>query len=132
MILKELAEYYNLLLDEGKVGKEGWAKEKVSYAVTIDYDGQVKSIFSIEETEKRGKKEVLVPAKRMVPVHSGRSGKTPKPYFLCDTAKYILGIWVSSGNEETDRKNKKQAQDYFNASALVHKEILKDSESKFL
>ena len=121
MILKELAEYYNLLLDEGKVGKEGWTEEKVSYAVTIDYDGQVKSIFSIEKKEKRGKKEVLVAAKRMVPVHGVRSGKTPKPYFLCDTAKYILGIWTPSGNEETDKKNKKQAQDYFQASALVHK-----------
>ena len=131
MILKELAEYYNLLLDEGKVGKEGWTEEKVSYAVTIDYDGQVKSIFSIEKKEKRGKKEVLVAAKRMVPVHGVRSGKTPKPYFLCDTAKYILGIWTPSGNEETDKKNKKQAQDYFQASALVHKEILKGSESKF-
>ncbi len=49
MILGELADYYGQLLDEGKVGKEGWANEKVSYLVTIDYSGQVKSIFSIEK-----------------------------------------------------------------------------------
>lgn len=130
MILRELADYYELLLDEGKVGKEGWENEKVSYVVTIDYNGEVKSIFSIEEKKKQGKKEIWIPAKRMIPVHKGRSGKTPKPYFLCDTAKYILGIWIPSGNEETDKKNKKQAQDYFQASALIHKEILKTSESR--
>lgn len=134
MILKELADYYELLLnmdrEEPIVGKEGWAKDKVSYVVTIDYNGQVKSIFSIEKKEPRGKKEVLVPAKRMIPVHGVRSGKTPKPYFLCDTAKYILGAWFPSGNEETDKKNQKQAQVYFQACAELHKEILKNSENK--
>lgn len=134
MILKELADYYELLLginrEEPVVGKEGWANDKVSYVVTIDYNGQVKSIFSIEEPKKLNKKEVLAPVKRMIPVHEGRSGKTPKPYFLCDTAKYILGAWFPSGNEETDKKNQKQAQVYFQACAEAHKKILENSENK--
>ena len=29
MILGELADYYGLLLDRGKVGKEGWANQRV-------------------------------------------------------------------------------------------------------
>ena len=47
MILGELADYYELLLDKGKVGKEGWENQRVSYVITIDYSGQVKSIFSM-------------------------------------------------------------------------------------
>lgn len=121
MILKELADYYELLLEEGKVGKEGWAWEKVSYVITLNYDGQVKDIFSIDEEK----------IQRIVPVHKRRSGTKPKPYFLCDNAKYLLGCWVSEDNLEIDEKNKKQAHKYFQASAAFHKEILKNSENKF-
>ena len=42
MILGELADYYGLLLDRGKVGKEGGANQRVSYVITIDYSGKVK------------------------------------------------------------------------------------------
>ncbi|MCI9079383.1 MAG: type I-C CRISPR-associated protein Cas8c/Csd1 [Lachnospiraceae bacterium] len=130
MILGELADYYGQLLDEEKVGKEGWANEKVSYVITIDYSGMVKNIFSIEKEEERGKRKVLVPGKRMVPIHSGRSGKTPKPYYLCDNAKYLLGVWISSDNQTSDEKNKKQAWECFQASAEYHIKMLGNSENK--
>ena len=90
----------------------------VSYVITIDYSGKVKSIFSIEKEEQRGKRKVVVPDKRMVPIHSGRSGKNPKPYFLCDSAKYLLGVWIPSGEQAVDKKNKADAWKYFQASAL--------------
>ena len=130
MILGELADYYELLLDKGKVGKEGWENQRVSYVITIDYSGQVKSIFSIEKEEQRGKRKVSVPDKRMVPVHSVRSGKTPKPYYLCDNAKYLLGVWVLSDNQASDEKNKKQAWECFQASAEYHIKMLGNSEDK--
>ncbi len=127
MILGELADYYGLLLDRGKVGREGWANQRVSYVITIDYSGQVKSIFSIEKEEQRGKRKVVVPDKRMVPIHSGRSGKNPKPYFLCDSAKYLLGVWIPSGEQAVDKKNKADAWKYFQASAEYHIKILGNS-----
>ncbi len=130
MILGELADYYGLLLDRRKVGREGWANEKVSYVITIDYSGKVKSIFSIEKEEQRGKRKVLVPDKRMVPIHSGRSGKTPKPYYLCDNAKYLLGVWIPSDNQTADEKNKTQAGECFRASAEYHIKMLGNSEDK--
>ena len=124
MILGELADYYGLLLDRGKVGREGWANQRVSYVITIDYSGKVKSIFSIEKEEQRGKRKVVVPDKRMVPIHSGRSGKNPKPYFLCDSAKYLLGVWIPSGEQAVDKKNKADAWKYFQASAEYQIKIL--------
>ncbi len=132
MILGELADYYGLLLDRRKVGREGWANEKVSYVITIDYSGKVKSIFSIEKEEQRGKRKVLVPDKRMVPIHSGRSGKTPKPYYLCDNAKYLLGVWIPSDNQTADEKNKTQAGECFRASAEYHIKMLGNSEDKIV
>lgn len=125
MILNALTDYYEILRKENKVGEEGWSLAKVSYAITIDAAGRVKGIISLKKNETRGKKEVLVPVQRKVPLQRGRSSGIA-PYFLCDNAKYLLGAWVPTGETEKDEKNRKQANDYFSAAAKYHKEILGD------
>lgn len=130
MILSALTDYYEQLLKEEKVGKDGWSLSKVSYAITIDESGQVRGIQSLLKQEQRGKKEVLVPVMRLVPLQKGRSRQIA-PFFMCDNAKYLLGAWSPSGDTETDEKNQKQAKDYFEASAKYHKDILKDADSVF-
>lgn len=129
MILQSLTNYYEQLLKDGRVGKTGWSKVKVSYAITIDKGGAVRNIIPIATETNEGKKKTTPSSERIVPFQKGRSGKNPPPYFMCDNAKYLLGAWSPSGDEKVDLKNKQQAQEYFKASGMYHREILGDSKS---
>lgn len=130
MILNALTDYYEQLLKEEKVGRDGWSFVKVSYAITIDASGQLRGIQPLMKPVQRGKKEVFVPVFRLAPLQKGRSRQIA-PYFMCDNAKYLLGAWIASGNAEEDEKNQKQANDYFKASAAYHKEMLKNVDNTF-
>lgn len=130
MILNALTDYYEHLLKEEKVGRDGWSFVKVSHAITIDESGQLRGIQPLMKQAQRGKKEVLVPVSRLAPLQKGRSRQVA-PYFMCDNAKYLLGAWSSSGDTEADEKNRKQANEYFKASAVYHKELLKNVDSIF-
>ena len=123
MILKALTDYYECLVKQGKVSEEGWSSAKVSYAITIDKDGMVRNIQSLLRETEMGKKRVMAPISRNVPLQKGRSSGIA-PYFLCDNAKYLLGAWIPTGDEKTDAKDEKKAKDYFNASASLHRSIL--------
>lgn len=128
MILQSLTNYYEQLLKDGKVGKSGWSKAKVSYAITIDRDGTVRNIIPISAgTNEENKKSVPL-VERTVPFQKGRSRQI-SPNFMCDNAKYLLGAWCPSGDEEVDLKNRQQAQEYFKASGMYHHEILGNSSS---
>ena len=128
MILNALTKYYEQLLEAGNVGKDGWSLAKVSYAITIDESGQVRNLIPLSIEEIRGNKKVVLPAQRLVPLQKGRSRQIA-PYFMCDNAKYLLGGWTSSGDSETDEKNRIQAKNYFDAAAQYHKQILKNSDN---
>lgn len=125
MILNSLVEYYGMLLEKNEIEKEGWAKVEVGYAITIDSVGAVKGIVSLSEnTTDKGKEKQM---QMVVPVHSGRSGKVPPPYFMCDNAKYLLGAWQQSGKPDEDEKNRNQAYNYHKAAADFHNKILHNS-----
>lgn len=123
MILKALTEYYEALVKQGEVAEEGWSQAKVSYAITIDKDGKVRNIQNLMEEKNIGKKTVLAPTEKTVPLQKGRSSGIA-PYFLCDNAKYLLGAWTPAGDEKEDVKDAKKAKECFAASALLHKSIL--------
>ncbi len=129
MILGALADYYEQLLNEDKVSKDGYSRVKVSYAVTIDENGKVRGIIPLMKPETRGKKTVLVPAVRTVPLQEGRSSQIA-PNFMCDNAKYFLGAWIPDGEAGKDEKRRKQAREYFRASAEHHKKYLCDADCK--
>lgn len=124
MILNALTDYYEKLLKEGKVCKDGWSLAKVSYAITIDADGKVKGIIPLN-VEEKGKMATSVSFS--VPLQKGRSRQIA-PYFMCDNAKYLLGAWIPSGDSDVDQKNQKQAKSYFEASAKYHKDILRHTD----
>lgn len=128
MILQSLTNYYEQLLKDGKVGKNGWSKTKVSYAITIDKDGVVRNIIPLSTVINEGNKKSPTSVERTVPFQKGRSRQI-SPNFMCDNAKYLLGVWIPSGDEQVDLKNKQQAQEYFKASKEYHCEILGDSQS---
>lgn len=129
MILQALTQYGELLQKNGEVGSEGWNTAKVSYAITIDREGKVRNIQSLMTLDTKGKKEVLLPAERKVPLQKGRSSKI-SPNFMCDNAKYLLGAWQESGDEIQDEANSKKAEEYFQAAAQYHISLLSAIENE--
>lgn len=127
MILQALVKYCEQLENDGEVGKDGWSTAKVSYALTIDSEGHVRSVQSLMIPEKKRNKETMVPSERGVPLQKGRTcGKSP--YFMCDNAKYLLGAWKESDNEEQNKIESKKAREYFRASAEYHLSLLEHAE----
>ena len=91
MILQALEEYYENLLQQGKVAKAGWCQAKVSHVIELNEDGTIKGIVSLKQEEERGKKKVLIAPMLFVPEMVIRSSGI-SANFLCDNAKYLLGI----------------------------------------
>lgn len=90
MILQALYKYYNILQDEGSddLPKEGFSVQKVSFALIISSTGELKGIMDLRDSI--GKK--ILAHEMLVPEQKGRAGKNAPSYFLCDNAKYVLGI----------------------------------------
>ena len=48
MILQALTEYYETLLEKGKIARLGWGTAKVSFALELDGDGQIIGVHSLK------------------------------------------------------------------------------------
>lgn len=121
MILQSLMQYYESLAEKGKVPRMGWCHAKVSCAVELDEDGQVKAIIPLKVPEMFGKKEVLVPQQMNVPQMVVRSSGI-SANFLCDNSKYMLGI-DSTGTSQ-------RIKECFMAARDKHCSILQDSKGR--
>ena len=121
MILQSLMQYYESLAEEGKVPRMGWCHAKVSCAIDLNEDGQVKAIIPLKESEMFGKKEVWVPKQMNVPQMVVRSSGI-SANFLCDNSKYMLGI-DSKGTSQ-------RIKECFMAARDKHCSILQDSEGR--
>lgn len=91
MILQALVQHYEKLAEQGKVSRAGWCHAKVSYAIELREDGEIKMLIPLKVEEERGKKKVWVSQNLCVPAMVTRSSGI-KANFLCDNAKYFLGI----------------------------------------
>ena len=103
MILQALARYYDDLLQQGKISAPGWTKVKISYALDIGLDGQLKQVVSILKEEPMGKKTVQRPREIALPAPVGRSSLKVASNFLWDNSGYLLGI---KKNEKPERSLK--------------------------
>ena len=121
MILQALVNYYEELEQQGKVAKLGWCQAKVSHAIELNEDGTIKTIISLKTEVERGKKKVWVAKPLNVPEMVTRSSGIA-PNFLCDNAKYFLGI-----DEEGTRQ---RIMDCFQAAREKHLTILEYAEGK--
>lgn len=121
MILQSLMQYYESLAEEEKVPRMGWCHAKVSCAIDLNEDGQVKAIIPLKVSEMFGKKEVLVPQQMNVPQMVVRSSGI-SANFLCDNSKYMLGI-DSTGTSE-------RIKECFLAARDKHCSILQDSKGR--
>lgn len=121
MILQSLMQYYESLAEEGKVPRIGWCHAKVSCAIDLNEDGQVKAIIPLKVSEMFGKKEVWVPKQMNVPQMVVRSSGI-SANFLCDNSKYMLGI-DSKGTSQ-------RIKECFMAARDKHCSILQDSKGR--
>ena len=118
MILQELVKYYETLAERGEIALEGWSKEKVSYSLELDREGKPLKILSLGVEEENGKgKTVRKPKLMEVPERVSRTSGV-SANFLCDNAKYMLGI----SGDASDRKS----QECFTATKEKLMDILQD------
>ena len=118
MILQALVKHYENLVEEEKVSKQGWCSAKVSYEIELSKEGEIKNIICLKIEEERGKKTVIRPQNLLVPEMVTRSSGV-SANFLCDNAKYLLGI-----SQEKDEKNKKRAEECFLAVLIYYHQRL--------
>ena len=120
MILQALNQYFDRLVDAGTLERPGWQPVKVSYALQIDDEGNLKRILPLLHEEERGKKKVLLPQFTNVPAQEKRAVGIVSN-FLCDNSTYFLGI-DSKGKPERTLK-------CFQACKALHEKLLGSSDS---
>lgn len=117
MILQSLVQYYEALERKGEITSPGWCTAKVSYALELSRDGQLKRIVFLKEEKEKGKKTVWEPRLIKVPQMVTRSSGLAAN-FLCDNSGYLLGI---------DNKGKpERSVECFQCAREKHLQILKN------
>ena len=123
MILQSLVRCYDSLAAQGTLKRPGWSAVKVQWGLCLTADGQVSSVEMLGTANEKGK---LLPRMMFLPTPVKRtSGKAAS--FLCDNAKYLLGITSemrSSEHTPSDSKAIKDAGTCFHISAQRHHELL--------
>ncbi len=122
MILQALYQYYEAMLQQGKISAPGWNRDfKVSFLLEIDDSGALIDVVDNRNSQARGKKQVLLPGAMCVPAHVPRSSGIAAN-FLCDNATYILGA--------DDKGKPARAKECFAACAALHHELLDEVDTK--
>ena len=117
MILQALTSLYEALAQKGEISKEGWSREKISFALGIDENGDLLRITPLFETVDGPKgKTREVPQKMTVPIKVGNTS----PKFLWGNTGFILG----TANDKTPEA----AKDCFKRNRDLHHEVLKGIE----
>lgn len=113
MKLEPLVNYYECLAEQGEVSREGWCQAKVSYAINLSEEGKITGILSLKGEDE--KKRISIPQMITVPEMVTRSSGV-SANFLCDNAKYMLGIDADGTNPRT--------QECFQAAKERHLSLL--------
>lgn len=123
MILQSLVRCYDSLAAQGTLKRPGWSAVKVQWGLCLTADGQMASVEMLGAANEKGK---LLPRMMFLPTPVKRtSGKAAS--FLCDNAKYLLGITSemrSSEHTPSDSKAIKDAGTCFRISAQRHHGLL--------
>lgn len=126
MILQALVDYYEILSQKGKIAKQGWSKENVSDRIILDEEGHLTGIISVRNMVRRGKRDVPVDAKMMVPEHAVKTSGV-KASFLCDKYTYIFGI-IDEDKIKNDVYKQYKNRDDEIVNEKIQKKIEKETE----
>ena len=113
MILQALARYYDDLLQQDKISAPGWTKVKISYALDIGLDGQLKQVIPTRQDEMVGKKTVQRPQEMVLPAPVKKASNISSN-FLWENSGYLLGV-----KQKEDSKRSRKCFD--NARELHHR-----------
>lgn len=113
MILQALARYYDDLLQQDKISAPGWTKVKISYALDIGLDGQLKQVIPTRQDETVGKKTVQRPQEMVLPAPVKKASNISSN-FLWENSGYLLGV-----KQKEDSKRSRKCFD--NARELHHR-----------
>ena len=125
MILQALASYYDVLAQQGKVGRPGWGTAKVIGALCLDEQGNLIDILSLKTANAKGKEIATV---KKVPEQVTRSSGV-KSNFLCDGPGYLLGLNTKPDEGVKKEANEKRAKECFDAAAALHLKLLDGVDS---
>ena len=132
MILQKLCEYYDRVDADPTqtIAQEGFAPQKISFAVVINEDGSLHEIQDVRDAS--GKKPV--PQMMRLPFEKRTSGV--KAMFLWDKAEYLLG-YVSSevsqipeNETESARKKREKRIERINSCRTATRELHDSFESQ--
>jgi len=96
LIIQSLCRYYDILRDDPavEISEQGYSNGKISFAFVISPDGTLTNIVDLRSDDAKPRPRMMD-----VPMQESRSGKNPPPYFLCDNAKYVLGVeWMKKAD----------------------------------
>ncbi|ABC29593.1 conserved hypothetical protein [Hahella chejuensis KCTC 2396] len=99
MILSALNEYYQRLAECDEVPQYGFSREKVSYVIVLNEEGDIKDVADIRRTS--GKK--ATPVSIEVPSPPKRASNI-EPCFLWDKTSYVLGV-SAKGSDRMAREH---------------------------
>lgn len=107
MIIKELYELYGRLRDAGEdIPQKGRQIQKISFRIILSEEGEFVRFESTLGDDKK------IPEHVVLGDESRTSGM--KPFFLCDTAEYLLGYIhtddIDKNDPEVDKKKKEAAE----------------------
>jgi CRISPR-associated protein Csd1 len=116
-VLHNLVRYYDRLENTGEVAPEGYASEKISFAIVLGRDGRIVDVNDLRDHS--GKKPQPCPI--VVPQPTKR-GSNIVAHFLWDNTGYALGV-------STKKKNLEKKHDAFRN---LHENLLADTNDKAL
>ncbi len=121
MVLQSLVKYYEILADDpnSSIARPGYSSVGASYALNISKDGELLEIIPLKIKAQTGKKIKEIPQQMIVPEQQKKTSGI-KSNFLCENAKYMLGIV----EDDADEKDVNKAKKCFEECKRIHKEIL--------
>lgn len=129
MILQALTSLYEALAPKGEVPKEGWSREKISFALGIDENGdllRITPLFKPGDMPKEKKKEI--PQEMTVPAAVKRTSGVAAN-FLWDNSSYILGVSLKKGENDAKREKRRNKDiKCFEACRELHHSMLDGME----
>ena len=120
-MLQALVERYETECKEGRLPQAGWEYRGVLFALVLSEAGDLLQVMPLAQQTMRGKKQVNVPRRIIVPMGETRASGIC-PFFLCDNSSYFLGL---------DEKDKaKRTAECFAAAKKLHEEVLGGVQSE--